>query len=208
VLEIPLDRLQAIKTALGVTINDVVLTALAAALGDYHRQRHVRVGRLNCMVPMNLRGRDQHDALGNRVGMCTVVLPLGEMPPRRRLERIVAQTRRAKSDRRGRLYPVLLESLAVIPGAALGWLARQSLERVNLACTNIPGVGERRYIGGAEITALYPFASVVQGTPLVVALVSYAGTMEIGLDTDPEAIPNPVQIADLFQAALDELLSA
>jgi len=205
VMEVPLARLCEIKAAWKVTINDVVLAALTGALREYHRERKVKVDHLNCMVPMSLRGRDEHNTLGNRVGMFNIVLPLGEKRAKRRLERIVAQTKRAKGDGRSGLFPFLVQTLTMLPGAAFRWLARQSIERVNVACTNIPGVRERRYIAGAEVLEMYPFASVVQGTPLVIALLSYGDTMEIGIDTDPEAIPDPHRIVELFNAALDEL---
>jgi hypothetical protein len=76
---------------------------------------------------------------------------------------------------------------------------------VNVACTNVPGVGEPRFMAGARVDAIYPFASVVEGTPLVMALLSYAGRMQIGVDTDPEAIPDPHRITALFEKALKEL---
>lgn len=53
--------------------------------------------------------------------------------------------------------------------------------------------------------AIFPFASVVEGTPLVMALLSYAGRMDVGIDTDPEAIPDPHRIVELFTDALDDL---
>ena len=187
------------------SINDVVLAALTGALRAYHRERHVHADELVCMVPMNLRGRDERDALGNRVGMFNVMLPVGEARADRRLARIVRQTQAAKADRRGAAAPVLVELLTLLPGAALRLLSRGAIGRVNVACTNVPGVRHERFMAGARVTAIHPFASVVEGTPLVMALLSYAGRMEIGIDTDPEAIPDPHRITELFLAALDEL---
>ena len=205
VMDIPLAQLDAIRKPLGVTLNDLILAVLAGTLGAYHRQRRVRSDTLTCMVPMSLRGRDEQDTLGNRVGVFNIALPVGERRPERRLSRIVRQTRAAKSDRRSALYPFFVQTLTVLPAGAFRWLARQSLGRVNVACTNIPGVPERRYLAGATVDAVYPFASVVQGTPLVVALFSYANTMDIGIDTDPEAIPDPHRISELFLVHLDEM---
>jgi WS/DGAT/MGAT family acyltransferase len=205
VMAVSLERLCDIKAPLGITINDLILAVLAGALGTYHRERGVAVPALNCMVPMSLRGEDELSALGNRVGMFSIVLPVGEQQPRRRIELITKQTAAAKTDKRGSAAPFLVRALILLPGIAFRWLARQSLGRVNLCCTNIPGVRERRYMAGAEVEAIYPFASVVEGTPLVVALLSYAGSMDIGIDTDPEAIPDPHRIAELFTAGLDEM---
>jgi len=205
VSEVSIERLRKIKAPLGVTINDVVLTALTGALHAYHHERRVHADSLSCLVPMNLRGRDERDVLGNRVGIFTIALPVGEKQAARRLARIVEQTRAAKLDRRGAAAPLLVEALTLLPGAALRLLARGALGRVNVACTNVPGTHHERWMAGARIESIHPFASVVEGTPLVMALLSYAGKMEIGIDTDPEAIPDPHRIATLFGESLDEL---
>jgi WS/DGAT/MGAT family acyltransferase len=205
ILDVPIDRLKAIKSSLGVTINDVVLAALADTLGRYHRRHHAHVDALNCMVPMNLRGTHERDTLGNRVGNFTIVLPVSERDTARRLELVAGQTRAAKADKRGASYPLLVETLTMIPGVAFRWLARQSIGKINVACTNVPGVGGARYLAGARVEAVYPFASVVEGTPIVMALLSCDGTMNFGIDTDPEAIPEPHRITELFERSLGEL---
>ena len=205
VMQVPMARLCRIKDSLGVSLNDVVLAAFSACLGAYHRERAVQVPVLNCMVPMNLRTASEKTELGNRVGVMNIVLPVGERRIGAMLQRIVDQTRRAKRDRRGAAYPFLIGVLGLMPAAVFGWMARQGLGRVNVACTNIPGLAEARYLAGARIEAIYPFASVVEKTPLVMALVSYAGTMDIGIDTDPEAIPDPHRISTLFLDALRQL---
>lgn len=204
-MSIPLDRLSAARSRLGVTLNDLVLATLAGTLGAYHRERHVRVSTLNCLVPMNLRSSEEQAALGNRIGLFNIELPVADRGPRRRLERIVEQTAAAKRDRRAHTYPFLAQLLPLVPTPAFRFIARRSLGRVNLACTNIPGLPEQRYLAGGRIDAIYPFASVVEKTPLVMGLFSYAGSMDIGIDTDPEAIPDPHRLAELFESELQKM---
>lgn len=205
VMQVPIERLRKIKEPLGATLNDVVLAALAGCIYSYHRRRRVRTDVLNCMVPMNLRSGEDTEGLGNRVGMFSILLPVGEKDPAKRLANIIEQTHRAKSDKRSATYPMLMELLSFVPGIAFRYLARQSLGRINLVCTNVPGVPERRFVAGAEIQALYPLVAIVEGTPLVMALLSYAGEMNIGIDTDPEAIPDPHRLGEMFARAIDEL---
>jgi diacylglycerol O-acyltransferase len=199
VTDVPLERLRKIKAPLGVTINDVVLTVFAGALGAYYREHRAGVDELNCMVPMNLRSRSERDGLGNRVGTFNVRLPIGERRPRARLRKIVEQTRAAKEDQRGAAFPVLAEILPLVPARAFEWIARQSLGKFNVVCTNVPGLREPCYMAGARVAAMYPFASPVEGTPVVLALLSYAGTLHLGLDTDPEAVPDPGHLTALFE---------
>ncbi len=142
---------------------------------------------------------------GRHVGMVNIVLPLGEKSPERRLDLVCAQTRSAKTDRRGALYPFLVQALGMLPGAAFGWLAKHSLGRPNVACTNVRGPQRRLYFAGAAVDAIYPFAGILAVAPLTVALLSYAGSMEIGMDSDREAIPDPHRITELFEGRLQEV---
>lgn len=202
-LSIP--RLRAIKDTLDATLNDIVLTVVAGAVGRYHEHRRVHVDELHCMVPMNLRTGDESDALGNRVGAFNVTLPIGERDPLARLERIRTQTRAAKSDRRGAAYPFMMRALASMPGFAYRLLAQNITGRINLICTNVPGPAAPRYLAGAKIEAIYPFAPVALGTPLSIALMSHGDTYGIGIDTDPAAIPDPELLRRYLDAAVDEI---
>lgn len=205
VLELPLERLRKLRGPLGATLNDLLLAALAGALGAWRREHRVPGRELCCMVPVNLRGRNEADQLGNRVGAFQVMLPVAERDPLRRLERIRAQTHAAKRDRRAAAMPLLIEASTLLPGFAHRWLAREALRRVNLVCTNIPGPPERRFLAGATVEALFPLVSVVEHLPVVVAALSYAGRLQLGLDTDPEALPVPDRLAAHLEAAVGEL---
>jgi WS/DGAT/MGAT family acyltransferase len=200
VLDLDLERLRKLRGSLGATVNDVVLAALAGALGSYYRDRGHDLDTLKCLVPMNLRGRAEGDALGNRVGIFNVQLPVGEESAAKRLENVCKQTRAAKQDQRGAAGPIFIELATSLPGAVFRWIARQAVGQVNVACTNIPGAREPRYMAGAKVEAIYPFVGVMERTPVVMALLSYAGALHVGIDTDPEAISDPQRIARLFES--------
>jgi len=200
-----LPRLRAIKDALQVSLNDVLLTAVAGMVGRYHRDRGIRIEALNCQVPMNLRHEQERYDLGNRVGIFNVILPIGERDVRKRLSRVVEQTSAAKRDRRGAAYPFLLYGLPLLPRFVMRQLANTITTRVNLICTNIPGPSEIRYLAGARIDALYPFAAVAVGVPLVIALLSYEKQLGVGIDTDPTAIPDPTVLHRHLETAITEL---
>ena len=205
VMMLSLPRLQRIKDALGVTLNDVVLTAVSGAVGRYHVHRKVQIDELHCMVPMSLRQTDERGVLGNRVGAFNVALPVGEPDALARLARIQRQTGAAKSDRRGAAWPLMMRVLASMPSFAYRLLAQAVTGRVNLICTNIPGPPVQRYLAGAKIDVMYPFAPVALGTPLSIALMSYGDTYGVGIDTDPAAIPDLELLSRYLAAAVDEI---
>ncbi len=60
-------------------------------------------------------------------------------------------------------------------------------------------------MAGSEVESVIPFVSVVEGMPLMLALFSYGRQLAIGIDTDPEAIPDPHRIAELFEEGLAAL---
>ena len=72
-------RFKAIKNALGGTLNDVVLSAVALALGRFLRRRGVETDGLvlKAMVPVSVRADTQRGALGNRVAAMWAPLPVG-----------------------------------------------------------------------------------------------------------------------------------
>jgi WS/DGAT/MGAT family acyltransferase len=203
VLSLP--RLMRIKDALGATLNDVVLTAVSGAVGRYHARRRIDVAELHCMVPTSLRQHEERRALGNRVGAFNVTLPVGEADPLLRLARIRQQTGAAKTDHRGAAYPLLTRALSLMPSAAYRMLAQSATRHVNLICTNMPGPPAERYLAGARVDRIHPFAPVALGVPLSIALMSYGDTYGIGIDTDPAAIPDVEHLHDDLRAAVDEI---
>jgi len=206
-MTLSMPRLRRIARALDATLNDVVLTALSGAVGRYHVHRGVHVDKLVCLVPMSLRSEDARDTLGNRVGAFNVVLPVGERSSAKRLAYIQRQTGAAKSDRRGAAYPLLMRVMAGMPGFAYRLLAQSVTGRINLICTNMPGPPTRRYLAGARVDVIYPFAPVAMGTPLSVALMSYGDACGVGIATDPAAMPDPELLHRYLAAAIDELES-
>jgi diacylglycerol O-acyltransferase / wax synthase len=71
-----------------VTINDLLVTALAAALHE-HLQRLTSVpDRIHAMVPVNLRPAEEplSAELGNRFALILLELPLGALAPAERLD--------------------------------------------------------------------------------------------------------------------------
>lgn len=205
IVELEMARLQRLKAALGATLNDVVLAAVAGALAEYEDLGRRGPRELQCMVPMSLRSRDEHAALGNRVGGFTVSLPIGAASPTARLARIRAQTTRAKSDGHGSAFKTMMQAAAYVPPALFRAAGGLVSGKLHLLCSNVPGPPLARYLAGARIEGVHPFAPVIRGTPLAIALMSYAGRLCVGIDSDPAEIPDPDRLAALLASAMRKL---
>lgn len=205
-LKLSLLRLWRIKDALGVTLNDLVLTAVAGAVGRYHAYCGAPVKELECVVPMNLRQAHEREVVGNRVGAFIVPLPVGERDPLRRLNKIRRQTTAAKrAGGGGSGSQFLLQALALIPSAAFRAASRTIRGKIGLICTNVPGPRTPRYLAGAKVEVICPFLPAMFGIPLTVALLSYGDVYAVGIDTDSAAIRRPELLCHYIVDAFDEI---
>lgn len=202
---LPRASMQRVEKQLSVPLNDLFLTVVAGAMGRYHRQRGVQVEQLRCMVPMSVRRDDERYTLGNHLTVFRVDLPLGTRDPLERLQHIHHQTSTAKSGRDSNAYQAFMPMVSLIPGALFRTLAQSLNGRIQLICSNVPGPPARRYIGGAKIDGVYPFAPVMLGIPVSIALVSYGKTFCIGIDADATAVPDAEPIREYLSEAAMEL---
>ena len=76
-----------IKDALGGTVNDVVLAVVSGALREWLHSRSIRTEglELRALVPVSIRGEDEHGQLGNRIAPMRGPLPVYVEDPVRRL---------------------------------------------------------------------------------------------------------------------------
>ena len=83
----PLAEVKALGKALGCSVNDVLLSAVAGALRAYFEQKGetVREVEVRAMIPVNLRTAKDEGTLGNRFGLGMLSLPLHEGNPFARL---------------------------------------------------------------------------------------------------------------------------
>jgi diacylglycerol O-acyltransferase / wax synthase len=207
-----LAQFRAIKTALGGTVNDAVLTVVTGGL----RELLIRRGReperleLKAMVPVSVRADSERGALGNRVAAIYAPLPVGIADPLERFASVHAVVGHLK--RTGQA--VGAEALTRLAGFAaptvLDQAARlQARQRFfNLTVTNVPGPQTPLYILGRRLRAFYPQVPLTANTALGIAVVSYDGQLFFGLLGDYDAMPDLDRLASDLTAAIAELAAA
>jgi WS/DGAT/MGAT family acyltransferase len=207
-----LAELKLIKNELGGTVNDVVLSAVAGALGRYLRSHgHSTQGlELRAMVPISIRAADEHGDLGNRVSAFMAPLPVWSEDPVERL-RLVSET---MGDLKGSKQAVgatmLTELTDFAPPTIMGQAARlQSAQRFfNLVVTNIPGPQFPLYLLGRELEAIFPMVPLAKRQAVCFGIFSYNGQLNFGLVGDYDAMPDLEALAGDLAAAIDELAAA
>jgi diacylglycerol O-acyltransferase / wax synthase len=207
-----LDEFKEIKNALGGTVNDVVLAVVSGAMGHWLRSRGVRTEglELRALVPVSIRGEEEHGQLGNRIAAMRGPLPVYEQDPVRRLE-IVREAMEGLKDSKQALGAEVISGLqGFAPPTLLAQASRLnfSTRLFNMIVTNVPGPQFPLYLLGREMLEIVPIAFLPENHALAVAIMSYNGKMDFGLLADYDAVPDVETIGKLLEESLQELLDA
>ena len=207
-----LAELKRIKNMAGGTVNDVVLAAVAGALGRYLRAggHSTKDLTLRAMVPISVRAEDEHGALGNRVSAMMAPLPVWCEDPIERLRAVTATMGDLKSSKQAVGASLLTEAADFAPPTIAAQAARlQSRQRFfNLVVTNIPGPQFPLYLLGRELQDVFPMVPLAKNQGVCFALMSYNGRVNFGLTADYDAMPDLDALAGDLEASIAELAAA
>jgi diacylglycerol O-acyltransferase / wax synthase len=197
---IPLEEVKAVGKALNCSINDVLLSCVAGAIGEYLKaQGDDPSGQeIRAMVPVNLRPLDQAYKLGNRFGLAPLVLPIGVDNP---IERVY-EVRKRMNQMKGSYQPLLAFSLLAVAGLLIKPAQDAMLnlfsKKTTAVMTNVPGPREKLTFCGATIEENMFWVPQSGDVGLGVSILSYGGGVQFGLITDAGLCPNPQAIIDEF----------
>ena len=205
-------RFKAIKNALGGTLNDVVLAAVALALGRFLRRRGIDTDDLvlKAMVPVSVRADAERGALGNRVAAMWAPLPVGVEDPEAVLDEVADAMRGLKESGQAVGAQALTSLADFAPPTIMSQAARlQARQRFfNVVVTNVPGPQVTLYLLGRPMRALYPVVPLARHQALGIAIMSYDGRLGFGLLGDYDALPDLEDLADDLRAAIGALSKA
>jgi diacylglycerol O-acyltransferase / wax synthase len=207
-----LQEFKSVKNSLGGTVNDVVLAAVAGALGRYLRLHSEPTEDvvLKAMVPVSVRADIERGALGNRVAAMWAPLPVGITDPVQRLLTISAAMDGIKESGQAVGAEVLTELSGFAPPTILAQAARlQARQRLfNVVVTNVPGPQSPLYMLGRQLDAMFPMVPLAENQALGIAIMSYNGQLNFGLNADYDALADLEVLADELRASIEELVAA
>ena len=212
VVRTALEDYKTVKVAYGATVNDVVLTSVAGALGRFLADRGMVTDglTLRACVPVSLRSDAQRGSLGNEIAIMTAPLPVGLSDPVERLTSVRVSMQDLKSSKQAEGAKVLTSLENALPPAILARASRLgfSSRLYNLLVTNVPGPQVPIYMLGRQLRELVPLAFLAPEHRLAIAIMSYDGQVVYGLMADADAVPDLEQLATYLREALVELVTA
>lgn len=212
---IPLDDIKAIKSALGCTVNDVVMAMCAGALRRYLIEHDaLPEDPLVAMVPVSIRTGDEEDPWTNRVSSIFAAIPTNEADARARIAAV--GTTMADGKKRHDLLPadLLVDIASLAPGrlamqaarlATNPRVAENAPQPANVVISNVPGPREPLSMGGAIVRHYVPVSTIVDGQGLNITVQSYCDTLDLGLVSCRELVPDLEHLIDLHLEELDVL---
>ncbi len=205
-----LDRIKAVKSAVGVTVNDVVLAMCSGALRAYLlEQNALPDAPLTAMVPVNLRKTDD-DRGGNQVGtfLCNLATDLDD--PARRLE-IVSTSIHNTKEVFQQLPPVQQLALSAFNigglffGLIPGYLSAAS-PPFNIVISNVStGPSEPLYWRGARLDGNYPLSIPLDGQAVNITVTNNADNLDFGLVGCRRSVPHLQRMLGHLETSLKDL---
>jgi diacylglycerol O-acyltransferase / wax synthase len=197
-VNVDLEGFHAMARSSGGTINDAVLAAVATGLERLNAARGETPAVLYASIPVALRQVGSANELGNRVTGMRVPLRMGPGTLTSRIKQIAGYTRLHRAFRLDPAAVGLFAAVRDLLGSSVGrwYIERQRL--INVFVTNMVGPSEPLSMLGAEVLDIVPVAPISGNVPIAIGVLSYAGTLTVSVNADPEALPD----LDAFVAGL------
>ncbi len=205
---LPLADVKTVAKALGCTINDLLMSTAAGALGSYLRLHGEDTDgmRIRATVPVNLRDPKTAASLGNHFGLVFLELPVGIRDPLARLAEVHAAMTALKDSYQPMLTLGLMAALGTMPSTVEAAAIDLLSNKATAVATNVPGPQQPMYLAGRRITRLIFWVPQSGDIGLGLSILSYAGQVQFGLIADYKRVPDPNEVTARFQQEFENLV--
>ena len=206
--KISLADVKAVGKVTGGTVNDLLLTAVTGALRRYMQERGVDTTGLNfrAMVPVNLRPLDEPIQLGNRFGLVFLALPIGIIDHLERLTELKRRMDNLKDSPEAVMAITVLSTMGMLPTDFEDLFISFFGSKATAVMTNVPGPRDPIYLAGEQIQSLMAWVPQSGRLGLGVSIISYAGSVLVGVSTDAGLVPDPERVLDHLEIEFAEML--
>ena len=206
---ISIDIIRRTAKATGTTINDVVVSAIAGALGDWLRTNGEKTKglRIRAMVPFSMRS-SASSVSGNDFSLVFLDLPVGVVNPIERLMRVRVEMDRIKGSLEPQVGWLMVQSLGLLTPPLEKVVAKFYADKASVVITNVIGPDHPVYIAGSRLRAMTFWEPESGGLGIGVSIYSYAGKMIIGVVSDRNLVARPSVITAAFTSEFRKLVRA
>jgi WS/DGAT/MGAT family acyltransferase len=205
---LPLAEVKTVAKVLGCTINDLLMSTAAGALGSYLRLHGEDTDgmTIRAAVPVNLRDPEAAASLGNHFGLVFLELPIGIRDPLERLFDVHAAMSALKSSYQPVLTFGLMAALGRLPGSVEAAAIDLLSTKASAVATNVPGPRHPLYLAGRRIRRLIFWVPQSGDIGVGISILSYAGQVQFGLIADYKRVPDPGAVTARFHEEFEKVV--
>jgi diacylglycerol O-acyltransferase len=214
--QLELGDIKTVKDHFGVKVNDVVMALVSGVLRKFLADRgELPDNSLVAMVPVSVHEKSDRPGRNQVSGMFSKLETHIEDPAERL--KSIAEASSVAKQHSSAISATLLQDWSqfaapAVFGVAMRVYASSRLTEArpvhNLVVSNVPGPQVPLYFLGSEVKAMYPLGPIFHGSGLNITVMSLTGKLDVGIVSCPELLPDLWDMADDFEAALNELLDA
>ena len=209
-----LAEVRAIARVLGCTVNDVLVSTLAGALGRYLAAEGDAVSNLTirAAVPVNLRPSAEPRqltgtvALGNCFGLVFVDLPIGVRHPLERLYAVRATMLSLKGSAQARATLGLLSLAGTLPAAVEDFALTLFSAKASLVASNLRGPDDALSFAGRPVTEVLFWVPQSGSIGTGVSMLTYRGRVQFGVTSDRALIAEPARLVEQLAVEFERLV--
>ncbi len=209
-----LAEVRAIARVLGCTVNDVLVSTLAGALGRYLAAAGEFVAGLTvrAAVPVNLRPSAEPRqlsgtaTLGNSFGLVFVELPIGVLHPLERLYAVHATMLSLKASAQARATLGLLSLVGALPAPVEEFALTLFSAKASLVASNLRGPDEELSLAGRPVTEVLFWVPQAGTIGTGVSMLTYRGRVQFGVTSDRALIEEPARLVEQLVIEFERLV--
>ncbi len=203
-----LGEVKTIAHALDCTVNDLLLSTVAGALGGHLRAQGSATDgvAIRALVPVNLRPATAPVTLGNQFGLVFASLPIGEREPIARLAQVHRNMQALKGSAQPLMSLWLLLGMGLLPDVVESQAIDIFTRKASLVISNVPGPQQPLFLGGARIEQELFWVPQAGHLGLGVSLFTYDGHVSFGVMADHNVLADPRTVVRRFATEFENLL--
>ena len=206
--QLDLARVKQVGEDHDATVNDVLMAVTAGAIRRVldERGENTRELELRCTVPINLKPMaERTESLGNYFGIVFVPIPVGTRDLDERIDIVHERMDIRKAGTEAFLMYQLLNIAGRVPEPVQNLAMRIFEKQATGVVTNVPGPVGAATFAGTEIGDMIFWVPQANDQGLGISIISYNGSVRIGIAADDNLLPEPRLLADAFETEIDTL---
>ena len=209
-----LDDVKTIKNALGGTVNDVFLAAIAAGFRELLLARGEQPTRamVRTLVPVSIRQAGNENIYENQVSALVADLPVDMADPAECFAAVVSQMRALKASSESEAGEAFVGLRRYTPFALASLFVRAVFSfpqrEVVTITTSVPGPQLPLYALGRRLVEIFPYVPIATTLRTGVCIFTYCGQVTFGITGDYDTTPDLDVLARGIEVAISRLLAA